>query len=178
MKSTSQGVTKNRRGKWSCKRGAGQAVKFLRDNVSYQGDACLPWPFSRDGGVGRGRVGYLGKLYWAHRLMCEFAHGPAPTPKHQAAHSCGKGHEGCVNPRHLSWKTVSENLLDRREHGTAVGSPYGQHGKLKPDQIAEIRALKGKVPKREIAARFGVGYAAIQYWHGPKSPAVPKLAAS
>lgn len=146
--------------------GKGEAAQWLLNHVAHQGDDCLPWPFSRDSGVGRGRVGYKGKHPWAHRLMCEFAHGPAPTSKHQAAHSCGKGHEGCVNPRHLSWKTVSENLLDRRAHGTVRQNPNGQRGILKPEQIAEIRALKGKMTKRKIADRFGVGYGAIQYWHG------------
>jgi hypothetical protein len=146
-----------------------KALLWLQERIAHDGDECLIWPFFRDPGTGRGRVGDGSRSpAWAHRVMCELAHGPAPTPKHQAAHSCGKGHEGCVNPGHLSWKTVSDNLLDRRQHGTAKSNPYGQCGVLKPEQIAEIRALKGKMPKREIAEKFGVGYGAIQYWHGGK----------
>lgn len=56
---------------------------------------CLIWPFNR------AQNGYptAGKnnAIRPHRLMCERRNGPAPSSKHQAAHSCGKGHLGCVN---------------------------------------------------------------------------------
>lgn len=147
-------------------KGKGEAYKWLVRHASYRNDDCLSWPFSRDPHVGRGRLGYLGKLYWAHRLMCELAHGKPPTPKHQAAHLCGKGHEGCVNPLHLAWQTASENLLDRRRHGTVRSNTNGHRGVLTPEQRLQIRALKGKKTKHEIAKMFGVGYGAVQYWHG------------
>lgn len=51
--------------------------------------------------------------------MCQKAHGDPPSPKHDAAHSCGRGHEGCVNPNHLSWKTKKQNQADRITHGTS-----------------------------------------------------------
>ncbi len=57
------------------RRGEGAAAKFLHDNVLYAGDACLIWPFSRMP-TGYGSLGYLGKLHYAHRLMCELVHGP------------------------------------------------------------------------------------------------------
>src|SRR5436309_2180466 len=104
-------------GKTAYNRGKGAAIAFLRALLSHQGDGCVTWPFSRLQN-GHGTLGYLGKVYRAHQLMCELAHGPRPTLGHQSAHSCGKGHEGCVNPRHLSWKTASENQQDRKLHGT------------------------------------------------------------
>ena len=107
-------------------KGKGKTFAWLIARVDYQGDDCLPWPFCRDGRVGRGRMGHEGKRPWAHRLMCELAHGPPPTPKHQAAHECGKGHYGCVNPRHLAWKTNSENQLDRRKNGNMLRNPHGR----------------------------------------------------
>lgn len=33
--------------------------------------------------------------------MCELVYGKPPMPKHQAAHNCGKGNLGCINPKHL-----------------------------------------------------------------------------
>jgi hypothetical protein len=75
-------------------------------------------------------LGYLGDTLYAHRLMCQLAHGDPPTPDHIAAHSCGRGHEGCVNPNHLSWKTYSENELDKRVHGTTRNPWWGKKGKL------------------------------------------------
>lgn len=150
-------------------RGKGKGAAWLRAHVSYHGNDCLPWPFFRDPRVGRGRVGFEGHQYWAHRLMCEWAHGEPPTPKHQAAHECGKGHYGCVNPRHLRWKTNSENQIDRRRNGNMLRNGAGQVGNLRPDQQASIIALKGKKTQVEIAAIFGVSLGCVQYWHKYKA---------
>ena len=70
--------------------------------------------------VGRHKKGYPrgvmvgGRRQSAHRAMCELVHGPAPTPKHQAAHSCHRGCDGCVLPQHLHWATDAENRAERR----------------------------------------------------------------
>src|SRR4051812_5100930 len=97
-------------------KGKGEAVAWLREHALYCGDDCLIWPFSRARGYGN--FGYLGKNIYAHRFMCELIHGPAPTPDHHAAHSCGNGHKACVNPMHITWKTSSENMRDKELHGT------------------------------------------------------------
>jgi hypothetical protein len=132
-------------------RGKGAGYKFLLDHVSYQGDDCVIWPFTRTRGYAY--VGVNGKIRIAHRFMCELAHGAPPTPKHHAAHSCGRGDEGCVNPRHLSWKTVSENMLDRRKHGTHGRGP---RQKLNYDRVLEIRAFGPEWTDQAIADQYGV----------------------
>lgn len=153
-------------------RGQGRGYAWLMAHVNHQGDECLIWPFYRLMPGGYGTFGHLGELYYAHRYMCEQAHGPAPEGQH-AAHSCGKGSEGCVNPRHLSWKTVSENLKDRRRHGTQAGSK-GHVSHLTDQQIAEIRSLKGKMSQYAIAEKFGVSRGCIQWWHkDDHAPAQP-----
>jgi hypothetical protein len=44
------------------------------------------------------------------RLICEWANGPAPTPFHEAGHTCPNGERSeCVNPFHLAWMTRHEN---------------------------------------------------------------------
>jgi hypothetical protein len=149
-------------------RGKGAAVAWLRAHAAHQGDECLTWPFSRIG-KGYGSFGYLRKQLYAHRFMCELVHGPAPSPQHQAAHSCGKGHEGCVNPRHLSWKTNSENQLDRSAHGNREPK---RRTILTVEQVTTIRALKGHKTQREIADMFGVKPGCIEYWQkGDRMPA-------
>ncbi len=96
-------------------------------------------------------------MHYSHRLMCLLAHGEAPSNSHQAAHSCGRGQDGCVNPQHLSWKTNGENQLDRRSHGTK-NKGLGRWGrKLMPAQVQEIRSLKGKMTQDQIAKMFGIG---------------------
>lgn len=148
-------------------RGNGKGIAWLRAHVNYQGDDCLPWPMMRDSRVGRGSVGYLGKRYWAHRLMCILAHGEPPTPKHQAAHNCGNGHHACCNPRHLEWKTNQENSVDRSEHGNAINAWWGNKGKLSVEQVARLKSLKGKQTQVSTAREFGVSLSLVQYhWHG------------
>lgn len=155
-------------------KGRGKAFKWIEAHLSYAGDDCLPWPFSKDGYVGRGRLGYNGRMYWAHRLMCQLAHGQATDDKPQVRHSCGNGHKGCCNPRHLSWASQSENHLDRRKHGTAVTTRYGSRSPLTPEQIREIRAAKGREPQLVTANRFGISHANVRRWqsttHEPAAP--------
>lgn len=110
-------------------------------------DFCLIWPFSHKGG------GYaqISKGILVHRLMCEYRNGPPPSPEHHAAHSCGRGHDACVNPWHLNWRTPTENQLERFEqHG-----PNPQR-KLTEESAAKIRDLKGFATADTIARMFGV----------------------
>lgn len=150
-------------------KGKGKAITWMRAHLDYQGEGCLPWPFSRDPHVGRGRVGFNGKMYWANRLMCILAHGEPPTPGHETAHSCGKGHEGCVHPQHLSWKTKSGNQLDRRKHGTHVTSRHGWRGKLTPREVIEIRSLKGYQTQVEIAKMFNISDTNVRAIHSGRT---------
>lgn len=139
---------------------------FILAHVGHKGEGCLKWPFNRDQ-HGRGLLKVKQRTWWAHRLMCTLAHGEPPTPKHTAAHSCGKGHEGCIHPEHLSWKTQKENLADCIAHGTAVRTTYGPGGVLKPHQVQEIREARGVETQRSLAERFGVSEGAINdIWRG------------
>lgn len=134
-------------------KGNGFGIAFLKANAAYDGDNCLIWPLNRDP-RGYGMLGWLGRSRYAHRLMCAMAKGEPPTPQHQAAHSCGNGHLGCVNPRHLSWKTNTQNQADRREHGTAKWRNNRKRYMLTPEQVLEIRSLKGKKTQYEMATMF------------------------
>jgi hypothetical protein len=116
----------------------GDILTWLEDRHLHIGEECLAFPFLRNGN-GYGRVTYGGQRIGAHRAMCILAHGEPPTPKHEAAHSCGKGHEGCVNPGHLRWATRVENLADRVEHnGGNRGSRHG-NAKLSAEVVIAIR---------------------------------------
>lgn len=145
-----------------------EQVQWLRDHMDHHSEQCLRWPFNYDGNVGRGRVFYQDANWWAHRLMCTLVNGPAPEDKPQTAHSCGNGHMGCVNPRHLSWSDQSENHKDRRRHGTARTNPFGGRSRLTIEQIEAIRALKGKQPQMATARQFGISHANVRYWQGER----------
>lgn len=97
-------------------------MKWLTDHADHSSDECLIWPFARTA-RGYGTIRVKGSETTASRQMTILAHGDPPSPTHQAAHRCGNGHLGCVNPKHLRWLTCSENNLEKHEHGTMQVGP-------------------------------------------------------
>ena len=132
----------------------GGRTAWLLAHVAWKDDAeCLTWPFWR-----------TASGYGPSRKMCTLAHGEPPSPIHQAAHSCGKGHEGCVNPLHLRWATPMENAADRVDHGRVVRGADAHNSKLTDDQVREIKRrlhLGGWGAGRKLAREFGVHEATI-----------------
>lgn len=129
----------------------GSAKRFIMAALVCVGDECLIWPFNRtDAGyannTGSGPGGNVS------RFICSKIHGSPPTPKHEAAHSCGNGHLGCVNPKHLRWATSVENKLDVHLQGRKPPM-----AKLSAKDIPEIldRISKGE-RDQSIADDFGV----------------------
>ncbi len=143
-------------------RGKSRTYDFLTEHVGYADDGCLIWPFSCDR-HGYGHIGIGGKVHRTHRVMCEMAHGAAPSPDHHAAHSCGN--RRCVNPKHLSWRTPSQNQFDRREQGTVNYAWWGNRGKLTEADKRRIVTLKGKHPQYVIAKMCGVSSHTVRRVH-------------
>lgn len=140
------------------KRGVSVSRQFLLDHVDCESDDCIVWPFAIARG-GYGNFGYLGQRHYAHRYMCELKHGPAPSDTHEAAHECGKSN--CVNPRHIFWKTPTENKMDCWLHGTQVKHRTGNAGKVTREQADEIRSLKAVKTLKELAEQFGISQSGI-----------------
>ena len=88
--------------------------------------------------------------------MCVLAHGEPPEARYQAAHSCNNGHLGCVNPNHLSWKTPRGNTIDAIRSGKYGYSSAGRMGKLKSQQVSEIKALAGRLTNLELGILYKV----------------------
>lgn len=140
----------------------GSGLKFFHSEVmTHISDDCLIWPFARSGN-GYGQITVDGKKVNVHRHTCIVANGEPPTPRHEASHSCGNGHKGCVNPRHLSWKTPSENQMDRVLHGTSNRGERQWKSKLTQADVRSIRRLFGAGQTNpEIAEKFEVSTSAI-----------------
>lgn len=127
-----------------------RSAEWIREHLDYpRKDWCLLWPFARS----RNGYAYVGRSpsVGVHRIICAHRNGPPPSDAHQAAHSCGNGHIGCVNQWHLSWKTAAENQIERYQH-----SGITRRAKLTPEQVDEIRALGGRAKINDIAEQFGV----------------------
>lgn len=134
--------------------------RWIEAHLTYQEDDCLSWPFSRNE-TGRGSATWAGRTSSAPNIICTVVHGAAPTPGHQAAHSCGKGHEGCVNPRHLRWATLSENERDKRAHGTLRRGTCINTNKLSEDDVKTIRRLRLGTSGVAVARMYGITPAAV-----------------
>jgi len=136
----------------------GSVPAWISEHLSYQGTDCLSWPFGKDA-YGYGSVRLNGKAVGAHVRILTLTQGPRPSPHHDAAHECGHGHLGCVNPHHLTWKTRSENQLDKTRHQS-----HGDYRKYKlgPEQVLEIyaRANAGELG-RVLAEEFKIARCTI-----------------
>jgi hypothetical protein len=132
----------------------GAPLKFIHEvAVRYTGDECLIWPLGK-ANYGYGEVLVDGQKRLAHRVVCELVHGKPPKGKNDAAHRCGN--RLCVNPFHLRWASRAENVEDMIAHGTALRGEKGTTARLTERDVREIRALKGKMPQKEVADKFGI----------------------
>lgn len=112
---------------------------------------CWIWQCTRNR-AGYGRVRDNGRMQFAHRVWYERAKGPVP-PGFVLHHTCGRGHDGCMNPDHLIPVTPAENARLRR--GV----------KLDDTRATAIRDLvhAGGHTKTAIAREFGVSDVLVHY---------------
>lgn len=134
---------------------SGEPMKWLSHHTSFSRGACLIWPFARIPN-GYGTLGGKGNTVGAHVVMCESAHGPAPSALHEVAHSCGNGHLGCVNPNHLRWATKKENGQDKVAHGRSPRGEKNPASKIDRNTAMEIFRRKKFGGQRTVAAEFNV----------------------
>lgn len=133
----------------------GIPLSWLKLHINYQEDNCLIWPFGKMSN-GYGVMYFRGRVTNPHRLICIFAHGNPPTKKHEAAHSCGNGHLGCVNPKHLRWATPKENQLDKIKHGTMLRGEKCPIAKITKEDVRKIRSLDGTMLRKDIGHLFNL----------------------
>lgn len=139
----------------------GEARSFVEKSATSEEDECIVFPFYRnDDGYGRLNLD-SGRYVGAHFYACEVRNGPRPSKDHEARHSCGNGHEGCVNGKHLSWGTRKDNVADAIAHGTAMfwGVPVSAYGSFRASidgrvetvDVKEWLAANDNVPRRAAA---------------------------
>lgn len=139
----------------------GQVTDWVRTHSGHRGDACLRWPFRARSISGYATMRWRGRSNHAHIVMCTLAHGPRPTPKHEVAHACGKGHEGCINPMHLRWATRSANHADRVAHGTSARGEKSGTARLTEADVTAIRRRLNDETQTSLAREFGVSLSLV-----------------
>ena len=135
-----------------------ESLEWLKSHVGHTGNACIEWPFGTDN-RGYGKVTHPFSRR-AHRVMCYLTHGDPPADKPDAAHRCGNSI--CVNPNHLRWASISENMLDRVEHGTHNRGEAHPLSTLTECDVLAIREMQGKAPSSVVGAYLGVNPGTIQ----------------
>lgn len=138
-----------------------QAIAYLRALVGTQEQECIPWPFRRNK-YGQSCVQFEGQMRIASRLVHIWSKGEPPTPTHEAAHNCGKGHLGCVNPNHLRWATAAENHADKKLHGTTQEGSKNGYAKLHESQVRLIlAACRNGAVQKDLAVLYEVSPSTI-----------------
>jgi hypothetical protein len=139
--------------------GATSAFLFSLLDVKPTGE-CVLWPYARTYD-GYGKTFIDGAHISAHRAMCIMAHGQPPSDIHEAAHSCGNGHEGCVSPWHLRWATPAENAADKVAYGRQQSREAHPRAKLTEEAVAVIRRKETGVTISDLATKFGVSKSTV-----------------
>lgn len=136
-------------------------IEWLKAHVNHEGDDCLIWPFDRNH-YGYPRVTENKVRYVATRVMLREKTGQMPAHLH-AAHTCGNGAGGCINPRHLEWKDRKANEADKLRHGTSNRGPRNGMAKMSEhDAMHVLGMLRAGYHPIEIAMFMGVSPSAIK----------------
>lgn len=135
-----------------------EALKNYWTKVDRRGpDECWPW-LGAATDRGYGQCGAGGKCLATHVALA-ITGQPRPSEHHLALHSCDN--PPCVNPAHLRWGFVIDNVADRKARGRC--RPFGRNwprgerhrnAKLTTDLVRYIR--QSPATTLELAAELGV----------------------
>lgn len=137
---------------------------FIQKAVNCCDDDCLIWPFAIQNVKNpKIHIKINGRCLIAARHICALAHGGPPTNEHETAHSCGKGHMGCMNAQHLRWATKVENQADRLIHETDSRGEKSPWARLSREDVRAIRkSLENGESQYSIAVRYFVSRGCIK----------------
>lgn len=132
----------------------GASRAFLQRAILHKGNDCLLWPYAKTN-EGYGHVTIRNRSFLAHRVVLS-AWRRQPDKRAVAAHLCGNGHLGCVNPQHLSWTSQKDNLAHRELHG--------RYRRIRNGAARFLMAHGHLFPIEELAAAFGVSIDTLAAW--------------
>ncbi len=134
---------------------SGDGIRFLEGLLEKRDEHCV-WFLGRQSRYPTLKID--GQTVAAHRLALVMV-TDGDMPRLEAAHTCGNGHLGCVNPGHLYWATHAENMADVARLGRTTNPPrYTPH---QAQSVVEL-GLSGRCSHPEIAAAVGVSPKQVQ----------------
>lgn len=125
-------------------------VRWLLSEAHVLPPTCILWP--KPCPYPQARID--GQQVAVHRYICRAVNGPKPSPKHEVAHTCGRGEEGCVHPKHVIWATHAENMSHTVIHGTSLRGERTNFAKLNEAAVLAIRSTDE--PADVVATRYNV----------------------
>lgn len=146
---------------WKCARAGRKhtpekAAALFWSRVNKLPSGCWEYTRARDK-WGYGDVQFLGKHVQAHRLAWRLLR--SEPGEMDVLHKCNN--PPCCNPDHLYLGDDFDNSRDRVEAGRQPSGVAVHSCKLTPEQVIEIRRLKGTTAQRIIAEKYGVSQTAI-----------------
>jgi len=118
----------------------GAPLSFLFAALKSETDECIIWPFCRNH-RGYGHLTVDNEHVAAHRFICEKVNGSSTQETNWALHSCGRGEDGCINPRHIKWGSAKQNAKDRDLHGTSNKGERQGNVKITEVECKKIKQL-------------------------------------
>jgi hypothetical protein len=132
----------------------GKTIEFFENALRFNGEECLIWPYAKDAN-GYAQINFEGKVRYVQREICLKIYG-SPPKDYIAAHSCGNGHKGCVNPNHLRWASKKENYQDAVMHKTSLRGDRHAISKINHTDISKILFMRESMTQKQVAEHFGV----------------------
>jgi len=118
----------------------GDTQRFIEQLFEHPApEGCVIWPFAVDKD-GYGKTHFLNRCWRAHRLVLSIYTGIWWSPKARMEAAHGPCHTpSCVNPAHLSWKTLTENQADRLRDDTHIRGERHGGAKTRAEVVQLIR---------------------------------------
>jgi hypothetical protein len=130
----------------------GEALEWYENHVDLDTNECIIFPFVNP----KPFVRMACRRYNGLSDGLFACHGPC-------------NNKFCINHKHLSWQTNSENQLDRYRDGNMFSNydpdkgydNYGENNgqsKLTEQKVLEIKELSKSISRKELAIMFNISY--------------------